>query len=215
MTGTVTPPSVRGSDGRLTRVAGPAKATLRRQLLGARAALPAPVLEERSAALLRVVTETSLFGVARCLAAYVSIGTEPGTGPLLEHLRATGVRVLLPVLAADGPLDWAFDEGAGRRRPGPYGLSEPTGPRLGPARIAIADLVVVPALAVDMVGNRLGRGGGSYDRALALVPSGTPVLAVVYAEEVLDAVPVEPHDRLVTGALTPRGLLRFDLPRRP
>lgn len=209
MTGTVTPPSGPGSDGRLARVAGPAKATLRRRLLAARAALPASVLEERAAALLRVVTEASLLGGARCLAAYVSIGTEPGTGPLLEHLRATGVMVLLPVVAADGSLDWALDEGAGRRRPGRYGLAEPAGPRLGPARIASADLVVVPALAVDVAGNRLGRGGGGYDRALALVPPGTPVLAVVYAEEVLAAVPVEPHDRPVSGALTPGGWVGF------
>jgi 5-formyltetrahydrofolate cyclo-ligase len=66
-----------------------------------------------------------------------------------------------------------------------------------------ADVVLVPALAVDRDGHRLGRGRGYYDRALESVTA--PVVAVVYDDDVIDDVPIEPHDRCVDGRLTPSG----------
>jgi len=186
-----------------------AKRALRRTVLAARARLSAAELDRRATALATVAaTRPELVG-GGTWTTYLSVGTEPGTEPLLADLRAAGVRVLLPVLRPDGQLDCAVDEGPERRRPAGHGLREPVCAPLGPASIATADYVLVPALAVDRTGNRLGRGGGYYDRALAAVPTATPVLAVVYDEEVLDAVPAEPHDRRVTGALTPSGVLPF------
>jgi 5-formyltetrahydrofolate cyclo-ligase len=138
---------------------------------------------------------------AATVAAYASVGGEPATGLLLEQLLAAGKRVVLPVLQPDGDLDWAVYTGdlraAGR------GLLEPPGPRLGADAVATADVVLVPGLAVDRRGYRLGRGGGSYDRALGRVPPGTPVVALLHDEEVLDEVPVAAHDRPVTAVVTP------------
>jgi 5-formyltetrahydrofolate cyclo-ligase len=144
---------------------------------------------------------------AATVAAYVSMGTEPGTGLLLEQLLEAGRRVILPVLRPDNDLDWAVHTGslvAARR-----GLLEPDGPLLGPSAVATADLVLVPGLAVSPTGDRLGRGGGSYDRALARVPVGTPVWILLYDSEVGIPVPVEVHDRPVTGAVTPSGIVRL------
>ena len=153
---------------------------------------------------------------ARTVAAYVSLGTEPGTGPLLTALAASGTRVLLPVLLPDGDLDWAEHEPGGLLTPGPRGLREPAGRRLGTGAIATVDAVVVPGLAVDRRGARLGRGGGSYDRALARVPSSTPVLLLLYDGEVLEHVPEEQHDRRVDVALTPSGAVDITpAPDRP
>ncbi len=144
---------------------------------------------------------------AATVTAYVSIPGEPGTGPLLEALAARGQHVLLPVLMPDLDLDWARYEGplvaTGR------GLLEPPGPRLGIDAVATADVVLVPALAVDRRGTRLGRGGGCYDRALGRVPVGTPVCALLHDGELLDEVPREPHDRAVTHVVTPTGLIAF------
>ena len=141
------------------------------------------------------------------MAAYVSIGAEPGTGLLLDQLVAAGKRVILPVLLPDNDLDWAVHTGtlvrAGR------GLLEPAGPRLGVEAVAGADVVLVPGLAVDTAGTRMGRGGGSYDRALARVPVGTFTCVLLYADEVLPGVPAEEHDRRVTAAATPLGVRRF------
>ena len=84
---------------------------------------------------------------------------------------------------------------------GPRGLLQPPGPRLGVDAIRNATLVVVPALAVDRSGRRLGRGGGSYDRVLARLSAGVLTVALLNDEELLDAVPAEAHDRPVGAAL--------------
>jgi 5-formyltetrahydrofolate cyclo-ligase len=139
---------------------------------------------------------------------YVPVGSEPGGTDLPEVLRAAlppAAELLLPVLRDDLDLDWARYTGPGSLRAAGRGLREPTGPLCGPAAVAGADLVVVPALAVDRRGIRLGRGGGSYDRALARVPATTRVVALLHDGELLPEVPGEPHDRPVQAVITPAG----------
>lgn len=144
------------------------------------------------------------------ICAYVPVGSEPG-GAELPAVLATVARVLLPVLLPDGDLDWA--EYTGDLVAGPRGLREPAGPRLGVDAVRSADLVLVPALAVDRRGVRMGRGGGSYDRVLARLaaPLRRPlVVALLHDGEIVDEVPAEPHDRAVDAALTPgSGFTRF------
>ncbi len=144
------------------------------------------------------------------VAAYVPMPGEPGGPGLVRALAGAVPTLLLPVLLADRDLDWAA--GAGDLVPGPGGFLAPVGPRLGPAAIARATLLLVPALAVDRTGRRLGRGGGSYDRALTRVPPGVPVVALLYGSELVDRVPTDRHDRPVTAVLRPTGLLRCARP---
>ena len=122
---------------------------------------------------------------------------------LVYALWKRGSYVLLPVLRADGDLDWASYEGPDSLVPGPRGLLEPGEPPRGADAVARADAVLVPALAVDQAGNRLGRGGGSYDRALARVGPLIPLIALIYDGELLDHVPAEPHDVPVRAAVSP------------
>jgi 5-formyltetrahydrofolate cyclo-ligase len=131
------------------------------------------------------------------IAAYVPVGPEPGGPDLPFVLVGTGARVLLPVLLPDNDLDWAVF--TGDLAPGPRGLSEPVGPRLG--RLRSADLILVPALAVDRAGHRMGRGGGSYDRALTRATA--PIIALLHDHELIEEVPAEPHDLPVHGVITP------------
>jgi len=139
----------------------------------------------------------------RTVAAYLSFGTEPPTHELIGRLVGQGARVLIPVI--DGAdLDWAEYTSPAELAPGRLGISEPTGPRLGAGALADADLVIVPALAVDHAGHRLGRGQGYYDRALGDVT--VPIVAVIYDDELLDEVPAESHDRRVDRVLRPAGL---------
>lgn len=136
------------------------------------------------------------------MAAFRGVADEPDTRRLLDALYARGVRVLLPIVMPDWSLDWAEYVGDDALTEAGYGLLEPTGPRLGAAAIAEADVVLVPALAVDRDGRRLGQGAGCYDRALTFVPEGTPVLAVVYRDDQLTGqLPEEQHDRRVDGVL--------------
>lgn len=149
------------------------------------------------------------------MAAYVSMGGEPGTHDLINALRGDGTRVLLPVLLADNDLDWAVYEGPDALDRTARGLLEPTGARLGLEAVTEADAVLLPGLAVDRGGVRLGRGGGSYDRVLERLAAagGHPTLMVLlYANEVVDTVPREPHDHLVDAAVTPEGVHRFPQP---
>ena len=140
---------------------------------------------------------------AGTIAAYYSIGTEPDTRRLVFALWKRGSYVVLPVLRPDGDLDWASYEGPESVAPGPRGLLEPTEPLRGPATVARADVVLVPALAVDERGYRLGRGGGSYDRALARVSGQVPTIALLYDDELLPDVPTEAHDQRIRLAVRP------------
>jgi len=141
-------------------------------------------------------------GGVRTLAAFVPDPIEPGAGRLPGAYAETGARVLLPVIPPTGRiLDWAVYGGA--LEPGRFGLSQPAGPRLGPLAIGEAEAVVVPALAVDRFGIRLGRGGGYYDRALAHARPDAALVTVVFDDERVDELPRELHDRPVTAVVTP------------
>jgi 5-formyltetrahydrofolate cyclo-ligase len=149
------------------------------------------------------VLEMPEVSAAGTIAAYYSIGTEPDTHGLIFGLWKRGSYVVLPVLRPDGDLDWASYEGPDSLAPGPRGLLQPVEAVRGSETIARADVVLVPALAVDVCGYRLGRGGGSYDRALARVGGQVPVIALVYDDELLPSVPVVPHDQRVRAVARP------------
>jgi len=176
----------------------PSKAAARQYFLGARRARPHA--EDLLSGAQQQVQDV------RRVALYVSMGAEPQTGALIDWLLATGREVLLPILYADNDLGWGIAPGAADLVPGRLGLSEPP-VDLGSDAIATADLVICPALAVARDGVRLGRGGGSYDRALARVRPGTPIWAAVYDTEVVEALPSDAHDHLVDAALTPNRLI--------
>src|SRR5262245_32094507 len=143
---------------------------------------------------------------AATVAAYVSVGAEPGTGVLLDSLTDAGKRVILPVVLPGLDLDWGTWHGSTALAPARFGLLEPVD-RLGVDAVATADVVLVPGLAVSATGDRLGQGGGCYDRALGRVPVGTPVACLLYDGEVGLDVPVDPHDRPVNVADTPTRLV--------
>ncbi|MFI9247716.1 5-formyltetrahydrofolate cyclo-ligase [Streptomyces sp. NPDC053086] len=189
---------------------------LRRELLRVRNRLTADDVHEAARALAARALELPELAHGRTVAAYVSVGSEPGTLALLDALRARGVRVLLPALLPDNDLDWGEYAGPGSlarvEHSGKMALSEPSGARLGPDAVTAADVVLLPGLAVDAHGRRLGRGGGSYDRVLARLEraGACPRLVVLlYDAEVVARVPAEAHDKPVHAVVTPSGVRRF------
>jgi 5-formyltetrahydrofolate cyclo-ligase len=192
---------------------------LRREFLAVRNRLTEDVVRATGDALAERALELPELARARTVAAYVSVGTEPGTLALLEALRARDVRVLLPALLPDNDLDWGEYNGPDSltriQHGGKMALFEPSGTRLGPAAVTGADVVLLPGLAVDALGMRLGRGGGSYDRVLARLEraQARPALVVLlYDTEVVARVPAEAHDRPVHAVVTPSGVRRFTSP---
>lgn len=174
-----------GGDAGLGHGAATDKAALRRRVLARRRKLPTTARTAAGAAISDAMRDHVL--AAALVALYVPLPDEPDTACLLD-LRPDA---LLPVLLADRDLAWRTAAGE----------------RLDEQAIARCDLLVVPALAVDAHGVRLGRGGGSYDRALAR-SSGLTV-AVVYDDELVDRLPSQPHDVGVAGVVTPSGGLQL------
>jgi 5-formyltetrahydrofolate cyclo-ligase len=193
----------------VARIQPPAKVAVRDQLLAARRRRGLPEVVAAAQSIAEHLLATPEVRRAATVAAYVSLGGEPGTGPLLDALSASGKRVILPVLLPDDDLDWASYGGPQDLRPSRFGLLQPSGEPLGVGSIGTADAVLVPGLAVDAAGVRLGRGGGSYDRALGRVPVGTFTCVLLYDGELGVRVPVEPHDRPVGWAATPSGVVRL------
>ncbi|AEH11377.1 5-formyltetrahydrofolate cyclo-ligase [Candidatus Protofrankia datiscae] len=190
------------------------KTSLRARLLAARAGritgTDHPVVvgateTDGAATTARRILDLPEVASARWVAAYASLPGEPETGRLLRRLRGRGIRVLLPSMRPD--LDLDFREYTGALIAGAFGTREPP---LGAAifELAQADVIVVPALAVDVHGRRLGRGGGSYDRALRRARPDALIVAVVHDNELVDRVPTEAHDVAVHVIVTPRVTLR-------
>jgi len=182
------------------------KAALREKLLAARRC----VADDVRAAEARLLTERLALVVnsESTVCAYVPVGTEPGSIEMLEMLRRRSGRVLLPVArttADDTPMRLRWGEyRPGALISGRWGLLEPPEPWLPESSLAEAGLVIVPALAVDRRGVRLGRGRGFYDRSLDGRNPQARLIAMVRDAEFVDELPAEPHDVPMTHALTPR-----------
>jgi 5-formyltetrahydrofolate cyclo-ligase len=197
-------------------VATAGKAALRQRLLAARRSVSDGARADEARSLAEHVNAVVDSGGTVC--AYVPVGAEPGSIEMLDVLLQRANRVLLPVArttADNSPvaLQW------GEYRPGQlvaarFGLLEPAGPWLPATALAEASVVLVPALAVDRTGVRLGRGRGFYDRTLVSRNAHARLVAVIRDEELLDELPHEPHDVPMTHALTPgRGLVELGTAR--
>ena len=170
-------------------------------MLAARRSAPLEARARADAALCQELDHLVRRQRPKTVAAYVPLLDEPGWGCLLESL--SGSRVLLPVLLDDLDLDWAEYAGPTSLVPIGRGLRAPEGSRLGTAAIATASLVIVPAVAVDHAGVRLGRGGGSYDRTLTRLGESALVVALLYDGELVERLPAEPHDSRVHAVIMP------------
>ncbi|WP_156434308.1 5-formyltetrahydrofolate cyclo-ligase [Mycobacterium sp. IS-1590] len=194
------------------------KTKMRASILAARRSLAAHEHDADAYALTRHVT--ALVSTESTVCAYVPVGSEPGSPEMIDSLHRHGVRVLLPVARHDTagipqPLQWG-EYVPGALAEGRFGLREPEGPWLAPEAIAVATTLLIPALAVDRSGVRLGRGAGFYDRSLRLASRSARLVAIVRDDELVDRLPAEPHDVSMTHALTPRrGLVALGREPRP
>ncbi|NQD89429.1 5-formyltetrahydrofolate cyclo-ligase [Paenarthrobacter sp. CM16] len=154
-------------------------------------------------------------------AVYLGVAFEPPTMPLIQALHEAGHRVLLPVCEPGRQLSWVYWTPSTVFVRSSYApIDEPEGERLESQVVAGAAGIFMPATAVDRDGNRIGQGGGYYDRLLqGLDASGgrPPTIAVIYDDDLLPSgsIPAEPFDRPVEEVLTPSGVIRLHDPADP
>jgi len=160
-------------------------------------------------------------GEAAMFAVYVGVAFEPPTMPLLGALHEAGHDVLLPVCEPDRQLSWVYWTPSTVFVRSSYApIDEPVGERLDSSVVASAAGIFMPATAVDKDGNRIGQGGGYYDRLLqGLDASGRrpPTIAVVYDDDLLPSgsIPAEAFDRPVREVLTPSGVVVLENAAEP
>jgi 5-formyltetrahydrofolate cyclo-ligase len=150
------------------------------------------------------LAELCLINGAKRIACYLPHNAEPDTELFIDWALENEIEVLLPVSKADGALDWvSFD---GQTEIGIFGFAEAAGDIVSPNGI---DLAIIPALAVDQNGMRLGKGKGYYDRALKQITPTPPIVAVVFDDELIEKVPTEAHDHPVDAVVTPTRVVHF------
>jgi len=150
------------------------------------------------------LAELCLMTEAKRITCYLPFGTEPDTELFIDWALENDIEVLLPVAKVDGGLDWVIYNG--ETADGIFGYAEAAGTPVEPQNV---DLAIIPAMAVDQHGQRLGKGKGFYDRALLNFQPTPKVIAVVFDEELLESIPVESHDYPVDAVVTPSGMTAF------
>ena len=188
---------------------GREKRALRADLRERRRTTPSAERAKADAAITQHLVQLANDLGSRSIAAYLSTPDEPGTREFLSWACERGIRVLLPVSRQDGLLDWATYDG-NEEDVDLLGMPTPTSELLGPIAINSVDLIIVPAAAVDRKGMRMGWGRGYFDKTLGSMHNCPPVYAVIFDDELVDAVPTERHDQPVNGVVTPSGIVAFD-----
>lgn len=180
----------------------PEKALLRRELLARRDALSKR--SQRSSAIQEALWAHPAYQEARKLFLYLSKGSEPDTWKILDRALAEGKEVYAPrCLDKNGSMAFYRVTCRETLAPGSFGLLEPDPLKCPPAGSAEGALCLVPGLAFDEMGYRLGYGKGYYDRFLAGYPGKTAGLC--YGEMMLPALPRGPYDKRVDFVITEAG----------
>ena len=164
----------------------------------------------RSALVQGRLLATSLYASARRLALYASFRNEVLTDVVFQDAEASGKEVFYPRVARGNAKSIAFFKVGhlGELASGAYEIKEPEAQEV-PVSVELLDIVVVPGVAFDMRGNRLGYGKGYYD--IALSPVKCPIVALAYDFQVLDEeLPCEPHDVKVSAIVTENRVITIE-----
>ncbi len=176
----------------------------------ARALAHAGRAAERAA---RHLEHSAEFERCRTTVLYASLPDELPSRPFLDLVKRAGREALFPRMTEGGALEMVPCSEWEELSPGRYGVLEPPADRVGRA-LAGGDLVLIPGIAFDGFGHRLGRGGGYWDRSLPLRrPEGLVLVGVGFACQRVEQVPHGPDDRRVDAVLTEAGLAPVEAPR--
>lgn len=186
------------------------KRAVREIALGLRTALTKEERVEKSRKILSFVTELSEFQESKTIMSFLNFGDEVDTTPLAENILKLGKCLVLPLCAPHGVLIPAeIKDLKGDIEPGKWGIREPKKEDLVSVNPEEIELIIVPGAAFDRQGNRLGYGGGYYDRFLNRLRPETPKIALAFSCQVLPEIPLDPYDLKVDALITEEGVFWF------
>lgn len=183
-----------------------AKHLLRKTMLSRRRNLPVEERADAGERIQQTFIASPEFRAAEVVALYSPIHGEVATGNVMAVALAAGKRVLFPVVCADN-LRFIRVAGNEELRPGAYGILEPC-PNDGVVPVEEADLIVVPGVAFDLGGRRIGYGKGYYDRAVHHLEGHGRLIAFCYDFQVVAEIVGEPHDVAVDKIITETRVIR-------
>ena len=182
------------------------KRTIRRIIISKRNALTQQEIREKSKLIHEKLLSLPDFLGAQTACLYMSFGSEVRTPELIEHCFGVGKKVVIPAMAGSlGELVPAEFEGFDKLKEAAMGIMEPFPVKQVP--IEEINLVIAPGVAFDEKLNRIGFGKGYYDKFLAKIPAGVPVIAIAFDLQVLPEIPVEPHDREMLKIITEKRII--------
>ena len=187
----------------------PGKATIRTEALKRRQALGAEIRQEKSTEILKNIIAWPQFQTSRTIMTYLNYREEVETTGIAREILRQGKRLLVPLclpekteLIACEIRDLSQDV-----RPGLLGIPEPSSERLRPVAPEEIDLVLVPGIAFDCEGHRIGYGKGYYDRFLPRLRKDAVVIGLAFACQVVDKIEAEEHDYPVSWLVTEKGII--------
>jgi 5-formyltetrahydrofolate cyclo-ligase len=187
-----------------TPVVASRKDTVRRLALLARSRVPAEARASAATVVAHHLLALPEIAAAARVLAFASFGQEIATDDLLEALLEAGKRVFLPYVETEGEMRAAEITSLGDLAPGYRGIREPV--RREP--VTGLDAAIVPGVAFDARGRRLGYGGGFFDRFLETLPPGVPVIGICFEAQIVEEVPSEEHDVPVSAVVTESRVIR-------
>ena len=181
------------------------KQNVRSQIAQLKQSLSEREVADFSQKIFNSLLQTDEFQSARCIALYHSIQGEVTTTDILAASRLLGKVIALPVVCGE-KMEFHLFTGTEQLSPGAFGIAEPyTSELVPPEKI---DLFIVPGIAFDRKGNRIGRGKGYYDKYLSNIQK--PIIGLCFGFQLLDAIPTESHDVKMTKIMTENGEWRMN-----
>ena len=182
------------------------KARLRKQMFTACGAIPAKQAEASALRVAGHVAGCVEFERAERIGFYAAMEAEVSTRPAFAQAQLAGKQCLFPRCLDQNQLEFAQVDDWEQLQPGRFGILEPAA-NIPASFFGQNDLVLVPGVAFDLQGGRIGHGGGYYDRAFPIEgPPGPFMMGVAHSVQLLNSVPLGNHDRKMDAVVTEAGI---------
>lgn len=186
------------------------KKEIRENILRKRGELPESVIKEKSLTIFNTLRNTEFYKNANNILVYITFREEVLTEPIIADLLSTGKRVFIP-LTVHKTKELIVSELKDPEKDleiGNFGVMEPTKEATRPVDPSILDLVIVPGVAFDKEGYRIGYGAGYYDRFLPKLPEKTATIALAFEMQLIDKVPTDHHDFAIEHIITEKQYIK-------